>query len=264
MQVKRITSAQNPVYKSFRQLALQAKVRKKVGQTIFEGIHVCDAFLKAGFQPVYALVADAALEDAEVTGILLRLEDTTPVVQLADSLFESMSSVEQGVGIAFVVEIPEDETAPDLTGDALLIDAVQDPGNMGALLRTAAASGVTEVYVSKGSASAWAPKTIRAGMGAHMAMNIYENVELLDVVKNASVPVRATTLTATKSIYQKDLTVPTAWIMGNEGAGVSETLIAACGDETVIIPQDTAVESLNVAAAAAVCLFEQRRQRLQA
>ncbi len=261
MEYKRITSAQNPVYRAFKHLALQAKARRETNQTVFEGVHVCEAFLKSGFQPVTAIVADAALENAEVTKLLLHLDDNTEVVQLADSLFAGMSSVEQGVGIAFVVEIPEYAEPPRIEGDALLIDAVQDPGNLGALLRTAAAAGVTEAYLSAGSASAWAPKTIRAGMGAHMAMNIYEQCDLAELVRSAAVPVRATSLKAKQSVYQKDLTIPTAWIVGNEGAGVSEELITLCGQNTVIIPQDEGVESLNVAAAAAVCLFEQRRQR---
>ncbi len=260
--MERITSAHNQLFKRFKQLATQAKARRMDGQTIFEGVHVCEAYLKSGQQPRYCIVSDSAQQDPEVTKLLFMLDDTTPVVNLADSLFHSMSSVENGIGVAFVVAIPEVDETPALTGDALLIDAVQDPGNVGALLRTAAAAGVKEVYLGEGSASAWAPKTIRAGMGAHTVMNIYEHVELVELVKAASIPVRATSLRAAESIYQKDLTVPTAWVMGNEGAGISEALIAACGDNVVTIPQDEAVESLNVAAAAAVCLFEQHRQRL--
>ncbi|MGH7217997.1 MAG: TrmH family RNA methyltransferase [Candidatus Microsaccharimonas sp.] len=260
--MERITSAHNQLFKRFKQLATQAKARRADGQTIFEGVHVCESYLNSGQQPRYCIVSDSAQQDPEVTKLIFRLDDHTPIVNLADSLFHSMSSVEQGVGVAFVVAIPEPIDTPALAGDALLIDAVQDPGNLGALLRTAAAAGVKDVYLSEGSASAWAPKTIRAGMGAHMGMNIYERVQLNELVKSASVPVRATSLQATESLYQKDLTVPTAWIMGNEGAGVSDELIALCGDNAVSIPQDEAVESLNVAAAAAVCLFEQRRQRL--
>ena len=261
--MERITSAHNQLFKIFKQLATQGKARRKLGQTIFEGVHVCDALLKSGGEPAYCIVSDGGLQQAEVTGLIARLDDATPVVNLPDSLFRSLSVVENGVGVAFVVGVPEvDDEPPVLTTDALLIDAVQDPGNVGALLRTAAASGVTVAYLSEGSASAWAPKTIRAGMGAHVAMTIYERVDLLDLVKKTTVPVRATSLQASESVYQKDLTVPTAWIMGNEGAGVSAELLAACGDNTVIIPQDDGVESLNVAAAAAVCLFEQRRQRM--
>jgi TrmH family RNA methyltransferase len=260
--MERITSAHNELFKRFKQLATQPKARRMDGQTIFEGVHVCEAYLASGQQPRYCIVSDSAQKDPEVTKLMFLLDDTTPIVNIADSLFHNMSSVENGIGIAFVVEIPETAETPALTGDALLIDAVQDPGNLGALLRTAAAAGVKNVYLGEGSASAWAPKTIRAGMGAHTVMNIYERVDLLELVNAATVPVRATSLQATESIYQKDLTVPTAWIMGNEGAGVSDALVAACGDDVVMIPQDEAVESLNVAAAAAVCLFEQRRQRL--
>lgn len=260
--MERITSAHNQLFKRFKQLATQSKARRADGQTIFEGVHVCEVYLNSGQQPRYCIVSDSAQQDPEVTKLIFRLDDKTPVVNIADSLFQSMSSVENGVGVAFVVAIPEASEALALSGDALLIDAVQDPGNVGALLRTAAAAGIKDVYLGEGSASAWAPKTIRAGMGAHTVMNIYEHTDLLKLVNAATVPVRATSLQATESIYQKDLSVPTAWIMGNEGAGVSEALVTACGDDVVMIPQDEAVESLNVAAAAAVCLFEQRRQRL--
>lgn len=260
--MERVTSAHNSLYKIFKQLATQPKTRKQLRQTIFEGVHVCDAYLQSGEEPLYCIVADAALEQSEVTGLIARLASNTPVVNIPDSLFAAMSVVENGVGVAFVVDIPTHDAAAPLTGDALLIDAVQDPGNVGTLLRTAAAAGIQKVYLSAGSASAWAPKTIRAAMGAHTKLSMYEQVNLAELITHASVPVRATSLTAPQSLYDVNLTVPTAWIMGNEGAGVASELLELCADTTVSIPQDTAVESLNVAAAAAVCLFEQRRQRI--
>lgn len=259
--MERVTSAQNQYVKLFRQLAVQAKARRELRQTVFEGVHVCDAYLKAGNEPVYCVASDSALELPEVTAIIARLDDSTPVINVPDSLFHSISIVEQGVGILFIVDVPANGEAPALTGDALLIDAVQDPGNLGALLRTAVASGVKTAYISEGSASAWAPKTIRAGMGAQVVMDIYEQVNLTKLVESARVMVRATSLQAKESLYEKDLTIPTAWIVGNEGAGVSAELLELCGDNTVMIPQDDSVESLNVAAATAICLFEQRRQR---
>ena len=259
--MERITSAQNSLFKIFKQLATQSKTRKQLRQTIFEGVHVCDAYLQGGEDPLYCIVSDAALQQPEVTDLVARLASNTPIVNVPDSLFSSMSAVDNGVGVAFVVDIPTYETVPALTDDALLIEAVQDPGNLGTLLRTSAAAGVKNVYLSAGSASAWAPKTVRAAMGAHMHVTIYEHADLAELIKSSTVPVRATTLQATNSLYDVDLTVPTAWIMGNEGAGVSEALLTLCSDNAVIIPQDASVESLNVAAAAAVCLFEQRRQR---
>lgn len=259
--MERITSAHNSLFKIFKQLATQAKTRKQLRQTVFEGVHVCEAYLQSGEDPLYCIVSDAALEHTEVQAIIARLAPNTPVVHIPDSLFASMSAVDNGVGVAFIVDIPTHETIPSLTDDALLVEAVQDPGNLGALLRTAAAAGITQVYLSAGSASAWAPKTVRAAMGAHMHVTIYEQADLIELIKGASIPVRATTLQAQTSLYDADLTVPTAWVMGNEGAGVSEDVLAACGEHAIHIPQDRSVESLNVAAAAAVCLFEQRRQR---
>lgn len=261
--MKHITSAQNPQVKFWRQLASQSKARREHQQTIFEGVHVCEAYLAAKGAPLACFVAESAVVNTEVAPLIARLQDDAITV-LPDTLFRSISGVENGVGVAFVVAIPESAQPPALASDALLIDGVQDPGNLGALLRTAVAAGVRDIYLSASSASAWSPKAIRAGMGAHVAAIIYENCDLSALIQGATVPVYATSLAATNTLYEKDLTRPGAWLFGNEGAGVSEELIALCGDNAVIIPQASEVESLNVAAAAAVCLFEQSRQRLAA
>ena len=173
-----------------------------------------------------------------------------------------MSALEQGVAILFVIAMPEKRIAATLESDALILDRVQDPGNVGAMLRTAAAAGVKEIYLSEGSAQAWSPKVLRAGMGAHFTLTIYEGADLAVLIGRAEVPVVATSLGATRSLYDADLKTPHAWLFGNEGAGVSDDLLKLCEKDTIIIPQSDGVESLNVAAATAVCLFEQRRQRL--
>lgn len=261
--MQRITSAKNPFIKRTRQLATSAKERRSSGLTLLDGIHLCDAYLRAGLEPVSVIVGDSAMSDGEVVAILERLDERAELISVPDSLLASISVVEQGVVIAFVVQVPEAAgDAPKLAGDALLLDGVQDPGNVGALLRTAAAAGIKQVYLGGQTASAWAPKVLRAGMGAQFALDIFEGCDLVDVVKNSTVPVYATSLQAKQSVYQKDLTGASAWLFGAEGRGVSKELTALCGDNAVIIPQADGVESLNVAAAAAVCLFEQRRQRI--
>lgn len=266
--MERITSAHNQHIKTFRQISSSSKVRKQLEQTIVEGVHGCEAFLKAGFEPVYVLVGDSALNNDEVAGLLSAVDEDI-VISVPDSLFDSVSSLENGIKLLFVVDVPKLRVSSgdsvvdrlELIGDALLLDEVQDPGNVGTLLRTAAAAGLESVYLSKGSADAWSPKALRAGMGAQFVLNIYENVDLLDAVKNTTSQVLATSLQAEKSIYEKDLSCPTIWVFGNEGRGVSSELLTACTD-TVIIPQSDGVESLNVAASVAVCLFEQNRQRV--
>ena len=257
----RITSAQNPYIKHVRQLASSSKYRQKHGQTVLDGIHLCDAYLRAGYVPERVFVGVESLTNPEVSALLFRLDESVSVIEVPTSLYERMSVLEQGVALLFVIAVPEKSDTPALDDDALLLDAVQDPGNVGTMLRTAAAAGVRTVYLSAGSASAWSPKVLRAGMGAHFTLTIHEGVALDSLVKNAKIPVVATSLEATRSLYDVNLTTPHAWLFGNEGAGVSLELLNICKKDAVIIPQTDGVESLNVAAATAVCLFEQRRQR---
>ncbi len=206
------------------------------------------------------IYSHTAPDNPEVVALMDACDElSTLSILLSDSHFKALSSVEHGVGIMFVVSIPE-LTAPEkLAGTALLLEDVQDPGNMGSILRTSAAAGISNVFISDGSASVWSPKVLRAGMGAHFALSLYENCDLANLVTSTEVQVLATALSATDTIYQKDLTRPTAWLFGNEGNGVSNELLSL-DIQQVIIPQNPNVESLNVAASVAICLFEQARQ----
>lgn len=204
---------------------------------------------------------ESATEQQESAAIIKSCEDMQiPGILLSEAKFRAISSVENGVGVMFVVDMPELIAPEVLSTSALLLEGVQDPGNMGTILRTAAAAGVTEVYVSGGSVAAWSPKVLRAGMGAHYMLRIYENCDLAELIAGSTVPVLATSLGATQSIYDKDLSGETAWLFGSEGDGVSSELLALSVQQ-VVIPQNPDVESLNIAAAVAVCLFEQVRQR---
>lgn len=258
--MKDISSTQNDTYKHLKQLATGAKYRKRDNQTLLEGIHLCQNYLEQIGQPLICVYSNSASYNPEVAALIDACnEQSTHRVLLSDHNFKSLSTVENGIGIIFVVAIPSPESITVLEQNALLLQDIQDPGNMGTILRTAAAAGVTEIFSSIGSTSAWSPKTLRAGMGAHFNLTIHENVNLSDIITNSKVPILATSLEATTSIYDKDLSQPTAWLLGNEGQGVTPDLLAL-NVETVIIPQNPNVESLNVAAATAVCLFEQVRQ----
>jgi TrmH family RNA methyltransferase len=259
--MKQITSTHNAVYKNLRQLASSAKHRKRAGQTLLEGVHLCQSYLEHVGTPQMIIYTDPATENPEVADIIARCNQAlVSGILLSEAHFGVISSVENGIGIAFLIDVPTHETHQVITSNALLLEDVQDPGNMGAILRTAAAAGVSEVYTSAGSSSAWSPKVLRAGMGAHFALTIYENCDLADAIGKAQVQVLATSLEATETIYEKDLSRSTAWLFGNEGSGVSGELLSL-NIQRVIIPQNPAVESLNVAASTAVCLFEQRRQQ---
>ncbi len=144
--------------------------------------------------------------------------------------------------------------------DCLLLEEIQDAGNLGSILRTAAAAGVREVHLSRGSAFAWSPRVLRAGQGAHFSLAIREGAALAEVAAAFRGSVVATAPDAPESLFALDLRPPVAWIFGNEGAGISPAL-AAQATHRAHIPMPGGAESLNVAAAAAVCLFEAVRQR---
>ena len=147
-------------------------------------------------------------------------------------------------------------------GDVIVLDRVQDPGNVGTILRTAAAAGIRTVLTTAGTAACWAPKVLRAGMGGHFVLEIHENIPLEQLkAQVGALPLAGTVLQDGQSLYATDLRRPLAWVFGNEGEGIDPELQAQLGCR-LTIPQDPGVESLNVAASAAVCLFEQRRQRL--
>src|SRR5690606_2680245 len=143
------------------------------------------------------------------------------------------------------------------------LEDIQDPGNMGTILRTAAAVGIQRVLLSPGCASPWSPKALRAGMGAQFSVSIYEETDLFRALQNSTLPVLATVLEPdAASLYDTDLTKPAVWLFGNEGQGISEQL-ARCATQHIYIPQAaTAVQCINVSAAAAICLYEQYRQNI--
>ena len=253
--MQQITSAQNPTIKHLRKLVSSGQYRNEQQQAILEGVHLCQSYLVTGTMPQLCVAANSAIANPEVQQII----QATNYIKVPDSLFGSFSSLQSSVGLLFIINIPRPHV-PQLATPSLLLDAVQDPGNLGTMLRTAAAAGLSAVYSSPGTASVWSPKTLRAGMGAHFTLNIYENADLAGIIQQASLPVYATSLQASQLLYDCDLTTPSAWLFGSEGRGVGQDLLDLCGQNTVIIPQNPAVESLNVAAAAAICLFEQRRQ----
>ena len=182
------------------------------------------------------------------------------LVVLADALLARVSQLVSSAGVAAVIRTPRPGPAPQSVSSCLLLENIQDPGNLGSILRTAVAAGVLHVFLSKGSVFAWAPKVIRAGMGAHFFLSIFEGVEVGEFTHSFRGSVVALEPRAEVSLYDLDLRGPVAWVLGNEGAGLSEGA-RRLATHRVRIPMPGPAESLNVAAAAAICLFEQIRQR---
>jgi len=258
--MKTITSRDNPLYKELKQLAASSQARRKAGRTLLDGVHLCQGYLQLRGAPLHCVVAESALANPEVLDVVQRCEDLHALVTaLPDALYNALSQVEHGIGLMFLVDTPVREMSGQLTQSAVLLDNLQDPGNVGSILRSAAAAGIQQVYCSAGTAFCWSPKVLRAAMGAHFVLEIYENVDLAALVSGASVMVLATSGYAKQRLYDVDLRQPVAWLMGHEGQGVADDLLALATHQ-VVIPHLGQIESLNVAACAAVCFFEQLRQ----
>ncbi|MFN6961095.1 MAG: TrmH family RNA methyltransferase, partial [Rhodocyclaceae bacterium] len=198
---------------------------------------------------------------------LLERADRVETLRLPDTLFRRLSELANPLGILARVTVPGVSAsavspAPTfgVTGDCLLLDALQDAGNVGTLLRTAAAAGVHDVLLGPGCVGAWTPRVLRAAQGAHFALRIRERVDLAAFLEGYAGVSIATVAHAGDCLYALDLRPPVAWLFGNEGQGLTAGLVARA-KRRATIPLASGSESLNVAAAAAVCLFEMRRQR---
>lgn len=255
--MKLITSRDNALYKDLKHLATSAQARRKASTTLLDGVHLCQAYLAHRGQPVWCVVNQTSLDNAEVAQLANACDHQ---LVMPDALYQSLSQVDHGVGIFFVVDIPKVSMPARLDEGTVLLENLQDPGNLGSILRSAAAAGIKRVVTGAETVSAWSPKVLRAGMGAHFVVDIVEHVDLTALLSSTALPVLATSSHATETIFSCDLRQDVIWLFGNEGQGLSDALMA-CATQRVAIPHLGAMESLNVAACAAVCFFEQLRQR---
>jgi len=257
--MKSIQSRDNPFYKELARLSGSARQRNKSRQTLLDGAHLLAAYLDSGNQPRHILLTAAALQDGEIAGLLQRLQDV-PMTQLDDRLFAELSELKTPSGIIALIDLPQPAAVIADSSFSLLLEDIQDPGNLGSMLRSAAAAGCDAAFLSAGCADAWSPKVLRAAMGGHFALHVYEQQDLPAVVNSFPGALLAASLNARRSLYDCDLRGNVAFLIGNEGAGLSAELLKLATHK-ISIPMPGKTESLNAAAAAAVCLFEAVRQR---
>lgn len=255
--MKIITSRDNPGFKQLRLLAEDAREQRRQGRTLLDGPHLVSVFRQRIGLPRLLVVSESGLDKPELLALLDEHSGLEPLC-LRDSLFRDVSGMATPVGILAVIDIPE--PPPGSTrGSCLMLDAVQDAGNLGSILRTAAAAGVRDIFLGPGCAGAWTPKVLRAGQGAHFSLQIREQVDLAALIRSYPGRVLTTDVEQGSCLYELALEAPLAWLFGNEGRGVAPGL-ATLADERVTIPVVSDVESLNVAAAVAICVFESVRQ----
>ncbi|MCE2644763.1 MAG: RNA methyltransferase [Burkholderiaceae bacterium] len=249
-----ISSAANPRYRRWLRLATQPRAVREEGCTLAEGEHLAEA-VAAAEVGVRALL----LRDGVPVPRWQARWPRAPVFGLAASLYDALALVEHGAGFALEVEVPAPKAAA-ATGDLLYLDGVQEPGNVGALLRVAAAAGVPAVWAAPGTAALWAPKALRGAQGAHFALALREGVDAAALRAAFAGKLIAATAYDAEPLWQSALPAgAVGWVFGSEGQGVSTAALRLC-DGRVTIPLAAAVDSLNVATAAAVCLFERRRR----
>ncbi len=225
---------------------------------MLEGTHLITAYIERHGTPETVIVLDA-VADAPDLASLRAMIPPSRVLTVSASGWTEFTQLPAEVAILAVVPTPK--TQLDRVADfCLLLEGLQDPGNVGSILRTAAAAGVAQVFLSRHCAFAWSPKVLRAGQGGHFHLEIFEDVDLVAWTRNYRGATVAAVAGGGEPLFAADLRPPIAIAIGNEGAGLSGALRDAA-TRRVTIPMPGNFESLNAAAAAAVCLFECVRQR---
>ena len=252
-----LRSRANPRVRAWKKLQGDAGERRLQRRVLLEGVHLVRTYIERIGPPRELILSRTAVDDVEIAALAQRV--TRPPVIVSREVFAAIADTGSPVGIAAEIDLPEAGTDLSRSSHCVLIEGVQDAGNLGAILRSAAAFGVDHVVVGAGCADPWSPKVLRAAMGGHFFLRI---VEAKDLVRSLSGFPGLKVCAAPrggKALVGLDLTGKVAWIFGSEGAGVSASL-AAQADVLAGIEMPGGTESLNVAAAAAICFYERSRQ----
>lgn len=252
-----IASRANPFIKTLKRLAQDSTAYRKEGQVWLEGDHLCRAALARDIRPDLAVFSESFWTTAAPTLTNVAARN----VVIADAIWPEFSGLESPAPMGFVMALPAVQSLK-VKASTVILDRVQDAGNVGSILRSAAAFGFKQVLALKGTAALWSPKVLRAGMGAHFGLHLVEGLEEADL-QTLSVPVYATSSHGGVLLHEAVLPLPCAWVMGHEGQGVSAGLMARAS-QLVRIAQPGGEESLNVGAAAAICLHSSAAHTLLA
>lgn len=249
--VQFITSRDNAFLKDLRRLSQDTTAYRKQGRFWVEGDHLCRAALVRGARPVIGVFSTSIWPVAHTQYGQAAIKN----IVISDALFQDISGLESPANMGFVFDMPL-AAAVQPAMASVILDRVQDAGNVGSILRSASAFGFTQVIALKGTAALWSPKVLRSGMGAHWGLQLMEGLTLADLAP-LTMPLVVTSshrgVFLHQALREQTLPMPCAWVLGHEGQGVSPELEAMAGLH-VRIAQPGGEESLNVAAAAAICL----------
>lgn len=268
-----VTSRDNPLIQRLRKLSQDPGAYRKLGEIWLEGDHLCSACLARQVPVSVAVIADTvwlgeggqgASHDPQAIKLSGLARQADKVVVVVQALWSGFTGLESPAKLGFLVSAASLSAQDGAMARAglrtVVLDRLQDAGNVGSVLRSASALGAQQIVALKGTAALWSQKVLRAGMGAHFGLHLVEQYDPGDLGA-LQVPLIATSSHADFDLHLAPLPDPCAWVMGHEGQGVAASVMNQCA-HTVSIPQPGGEESLNVAAAAAVCLYESLRRRL--
>lgn len=253
MEIQKITSAQNQTIKQIAKLSQSAKARREAGQVVLDGAHLCQEW-PSSF--IHLIVTEDFRRSSEFVPFA---EKAT--IEVSDQLMSKIAPTKTPSGILGVIQQPK-KPSRDLDPGMkciLLLESIQDPGNIGTIIRTAAATGVDAIYLNSECADAWSPKVLRAGMGGHFKLQLIEDFDL-STIRTVFIGKIVGTFMEGENLFKTSLPEQCAFVLGNEGAGISLALESQC-DLKASIPMQNGVESLNVAMAAGLCMYEYVRQQ---
>ena len=254
-----IRSRDNELVQRLRRLIAKPGGYRDAGQVWLEGDHLCRSLLEHGGLPLQAVITEQAWEQRLDLRELAQQAPRVAVVPPA--LMKAVSTLDTPAALSMLAPWPQASNGVQEGVATVVMDRLQDPGNVGSILRSAAALGVRQVLALQGTVALWSAKVLRAGMGAHFGLRLVEGLQVADL-KPLAAQLVLTTSHGSRLLHEAPLPAAPAWVFGHEGAGVDEAL-AALGHLRVTIPQPGGQESLNVAAAAAVCLYEGARRQWQ-
>ncbi|HVB48191.1 MAG TPA: RNA methyltransferase [Burkholderiales bacterium] len=252
-----LRSRDNARLRRWQRLSRNSRLRRAETRALIEGPHLLAAYLDSGGVPLAVMVSESGSARTDIEA-LVRRAGRAPVV-IGDALFGQIADAETPTGVAAEIAIPQPRQALGASPCCAFLEGIQDAGNVGAILRSAAAFGVSDVVLGRGCADPWSPKALRAGMGGHFALRLAHSEDLADAVVRFGATLLCTVPRGGSRLDTADLRGRTGWIFGAEGQGVSQAL-AARAHVSVTIPMPGPSESLNVAAAAAICFYERARQ----
>ena len=250
-----IKSIENETFKQFRKLYTNKAFRRELLQSLLDGPHLIRAYIASG-RKILEFIKDASIESDEIS-LIIQDNPNVKIHVMQHDLFTKISELSSVTGLMALINIPSSNSIQP-HGLSLLLDRIQDPGNRGGIIRTAAAVGVSSVFLSEGCNDVWSPKTLRGSQGAHFSLSCYENQNLENLIGLFDCPIYSLSMKG-ESLYETDLPKNLAIILGSEGQGLSQKLLNK-STKTICIPMIQGIESLNVGSAASIIMYEYYRQ----